>query len=62
MAGPNIPPQNGSKPAFRVVLFSDMARASWGQEWGVPEIVYEFTGGAKKESTDMTQGGIYRRT
>lgn len=59
---PRIVPLNGTPPSFRTVAFSEMCRAAWGQEWGIPEIVYEFSGGAKKESTDMTQGGIYRRS
>ena len=56
-----IPPQNGNPVTYRSFAFSDEVKRVWGAQWTVPDIVYEFNGGAKKESTDMTAHGIYRR-
>ena len=58
---PAIPPKNGNPVSYRQISFSDMAKRAWGQEWGVPETVYVFSDGTRKESTDMNTSGIYRR-
>lgn len=57
-----IPPQNGKPVNYRVVSFGDMAQRAWGQEWGIPETVYIFSNNSKKESTDMTENGFYKRS
>ena len=57
-----IPPKNGKPVSFQKISFGNMAQRAWGQEWGIPETVYVFSNGSRKESTDMTQNGFYTRS
>jgi hypothetical protein len=60
-AGPNIylnlPPVH-----TRTLDYASMVREAWGEEWGKPEVVYEFSNGRKFYSTDRTEHGVYRRS
>ena len=57
-----IPPKNGYPVSFRQFVFGDMVRQEWGQEWAIPDIVYEMSNGRKFESTDLMYGGVYAKT
>ena len=61
MATPNIPQSLGNKVTTRSYDWRQMVIAEWGEYWARPDIVYVFSDGTQKESTDMYQTGIYRR-
>ena len=50
------------KVSYRTLSWEEMVVREWGTEWGVPEIVYEFSNGACRQSTDMTTNGFYKTT
>lgn len=56
-----IPPQLGKPVNYQLVPFSELCKRAWGQEWGIPDIAYRFSNDVKKDSTDKTELGIYRR-
>lgn len=48
-------------PTTRNYTMKSLVAKVEGKELNKPEVVYEFTGGAKKVSTDRTNKGIYER-
>lgn len=48
-------------PKTRQYTLGGLVARIEGKELNKPEVVYEFTGGAKKVSTDRTEKGIYKR-
>lgn len=42
----------------RDLSWEEMVRRAWGKDWQKPAVVYEFTGGAKREEPS-DGGGVY---
>lgn len=64
--GQRFPPNHGYPVSYRSFAFGDMAKREWGQEWGIPDVVYEMhkgddSAGRKFESSDMSETGIYKK-
>lgn len=43
-------------PKVRTIDWGAMARDAWGDQWSVPEIVYEFSNGRIFQDTGPTHG------
>lgn len=56
----NIPSKNGLPVTFRQFVWKDMVLRQWGERWGEHEVVYEFSNGSQKLSTDYYITGFYR--
>lgn len=56
MADPSQPP-----PTTRVTDWAALCRAA-DKKLDEPEVVYRFSNGAEKKSTDRTESGVYRRS
>lgn len=54
-----IPPQLGKAVVTSTINWRQMVIERWGEDWAKRDIVYEFSNGEKKQSTDMTNNGIY---
>lgn len=57
-------PINNNNLGYKVTTsqrsWEDLCIRSWGSEWRAPDHgIYEFSNGAKRDSTDMTNNGIY---
>lgn len=50
------------KVNYATLSWAELVRREWGTEWSIPDTVYEFSNGAKRQSTDMTGSGIYGST
>jgi len=62
MATPPIPPELGTKVTTRSINWRSLVLEQWGDQWTVPDTAYQMGNGAKFESTDQYNTGIYRRT
>ncbi len=50
----------GNKVVTRTISWQDQVQRAWGVEWNAPDRgVYQFSNGAKRDSTDRTTSGIY---
>jgi len=43
-------------PVTKTMDWEALVREAWGDDWHEKEVVYEFSGGAKRKSTDETPG------
>ena len=59
MSLPIIPGNLGNKVSTRTYDWRSMVIDNWGEEWKKRDIVYEFSNGEKRQSTDATNTGIY---
>lgn len=52
----------GAPVVARTINWLDLNIRAWGSEWRAPDKgAYEFSNGTKKDSTDQTTNGFYRR-
>jgi hypothetical protein len=61
MTQPITNPNNlGYKVAVRTISWRDLCIRAWGTEFFAPDHgIYEFSGGRKFDSTDMSNKGLY---
>lgn len=52
----------GYKVTYRTLSWRELAVREWGAEWGIPEVVYEFSNGRRFQSSDMSTHGFYTKT
>lgn len=50
------------KVNYRTYSWEELVIREWGTEWGMWDVAYEFSGGAKRLSTDSTTNGFYKTT
>ena len=55
----SVPITLGKNVVTRQVSWRSMVLESWGEEWAQRSIVYRFSDGTEKQSTDSTNKGIY---
>jgi len=55
----SVPITLGKQVTTRSFSLMAMVIEAWGEEWSKRDISYEFSSGAKKESTDTTNKGFY---
>jgi hypothetical protein len=54
--------QQTQQVTVRTVNYKDLVQKAAGKDWKKPEVVYQFSGGRKFESTDDKETGIYRQS
>ena len=54
-----VPVSLGKAVTTRQLSWRQMVIQDWGDQWAVRSIVYEFSSGEKKQSTDSTNRGFY---
>ncbi len=57
----NIPQKNGLPVTTRQFSFRDLVLRQWNEEWNKPDLAYVFGGSIKKDNTDRTTTGIYKK-
>ena len=55
----SVPISLGKPVVTRQVSWRSMVLEAWGEEWAQRSIVYKFSDGETKQSTDSTNKGIY---
>ena len=54
-----VPFNLGRTVTTRTIDWRAMVITDWGDEWAKRSVVYRFTGGETKDSTDSTNRGFY---
>lgn len=54
-----VPFTLGKAVTTRLIDWRQMVLQDWGDEWSQRSIVYRFSSGENKQSTDSTNRGIY---
>lgn len=54
-----IPATLGNPVVTRIISWSALVIQDWGDEWAQRDIVYRFSDGTTKQSTDPTNRGFY---